>query len=321
VAAVFFLAAALVLISTYFPLAAVGAAFVLAYAIAMWGTLGIMISLISFAAGLLLDVKVTAFLAASFLPMAVAGGVVIKRKMRMRHSVMIISSASLAGISASFGVLWIFTGLGPIDYTISRLADYLGTQSDGLVSVVYQYTRVLDMMTGAITQEAVLSTPASKAIPIIMEQLKDVLNVNLVNTVLTFALLMGLLIFVIVRMFVKRKRKVVPVPSFSALSLPPRLWLAYLVSYIFALMGASDGWPSFEIVAITISGVYGLLFIVQALSFLDYLYKRRKMQTAVRVLLHVVIALFIGNLLVWVGLFENMAGLRKRLDTEGGIVS
>lgn len=317
-AAAFLVAAALILISTYFPPAAVVAAFVVAYAVAMWGTLGIVVALMSFAVGCLLDVKITAFLAAALLPVALAAGIVIQKKLRMRHSVMITSGAALAGIAAAFGVLWLLTGLGPIDYIVSQTGYVLGTLNDALIRFVYQYTRFLDMITGAITQEAVLSTPAFEAISIIQEQLREYLNLNLVSMVLTFSLLTGLLIFVIPRVFVKKKRKVVSVPAFSALMLPHRFWLAYLLSYIFTLIGASSGWPSFEIAAITINGVYGFVFIIQALSFLDYLYKRRKMQTAVRVLLHVVVTLLIGNLLVWVGLFENVAGLRKRLDTEGG---
>lgn len=321
VAATFLIAVALILISIYLPLAAVVAVFVLAYAVAMWGKLGIVMAAVSFAVGCLLDYKVTAFLAAAFLPAALAAGIVIKKKLRMRHSVMIISSAVLAGSAGAFGVLWLFTGLGPIDYVASLIGYVLGTLSDGLVQLVYLYTRFWDMITGAITQVAVLSTPASEAIPIILEQLRNFLNLNLVNAVLSYALLTGLLLFVITRVFVKKKRKVVSVPPFSAITLPPKFWLAYLLSYLFAFAGTSFGWPNFEITAITISGVYGFVFIVQALSFLDYMYKRRKMQTAVRVLLHVVVALLIGNLLIWVGLFENMAGLRKRLDTEGGIVS
>ncbi len=318
IAATLFAAAALILISTFFPPAAIAATFMLAYVVAMRGTLGIVAAVIVFAAGCLLDVKTAAFLAAAFLPVALAAGIVIKKKLRMRHSVMITSAATLTGAVAAFGVLWLFTGLGPIDYLVNSLGSYLGTISDRSVGILYQSSRFLDMIMGAISQEAILSTPTSEAIIIMQEQTRESFNLSLVNAVLTYALLTGLLIFVITRVFVKKKRKVVSVPSFSALTLPPRFWLAYLLSYIFTLIGANSGWPSFEIAAITIGGVYGFVFTVQALSFLDYLYKRRKMQTAVRVLLHVVVTMFVGNLLVWVGLFENIAGLRKRLDTEGG---
>lgn len=321
VAAVFLAAAALILVSAYLPIAAVVAAFFLAYAVAMWGTLGILMTVLSFAVGCLLDTRVTAFLAAALLPLILATGIVIKKKRRMRDSVLITSGTALAGSAAALVVLWLFTGQGPIDYIVSRSGVFLNTLSDALVQLLYQYIRIMDIFTGAITQAAVSSTPTSEAITIMQSSLRETLNYELVGGIVTYSLLMGLLVFVITRVIVKKRRKVVIIPSFDALTLPPRFWLAYLVSYLFAFVGLSLKWPSFDIVVTTIGGAYGFVFIVQALSFLDFLYKRRHMQTAVRILLHVVVALLLGNLLVFVGMFENMAGMRKRLNAEGGIVS
>ena len=321
VAAVFFVAAVLILISIYVPIAAIIAAFVLAYAVAMWGTPGIVITLISFAVGCVLDIKLTAFLAAAFIPLALTAGLTVRKQLRMRHSVLAASAAAMFGLAAAIGVLWLFTGLGPIDYIVSRFGVFLSTLNGGLVQLLYQYARLMDMFTGAISQAAVFSTPVPEAIAVMQDQLREALNYLLVGDMVCYALLTGLLSFVITRAFVKKRRKVVRIPSFGAFTLPPRFWLAYLLSYLFAFAGISFGWPSFDIVTQTITGVYGFVFTVQALSFLDFLYKRRRMATAVRVLLHVVTALFLGFILVWVGLFENMASLRKRMNTEGGIVS
>jgi uncharacterized protein YybS (DUF2232 family) len=321
VAVIFFAAAVFILLSAYMPIAALAAVFLLAYAVTMWGTLGVFMMALSFAAGCLLDVKLTAFLAAAFVPLILTIGFTIKKRLRMRHGVVITSSAALLGLAAAIGVLWLFTGLGPIDYMVSRFGQLLGTLSDALVQLVYQYVRLMDMITGAISQAAVFATPTHEAIAIIQDSLSEALNYYLVSGIICYSLLMGLLGFVITRTFVKKQRKVAPVPSFDALTLPPRFWLAYLISYLLAFAGISFGWPSFDTVFQTISGVYGFVFTVQALSFLDFLYKKRKMATAVRVLLHLVLTLLLGGILVWVGLFENISNLRKRIDTEGGIVS
>lgn len=320
-AVVFFAAAVLILISMYMPIAAIIAAFVLAYAVAMWGPFGIAMTALCFAAGCLIDLKLSAFLAAAFIPLAITTGLVVRKQLRMRYSVLAASAAAMFGLAAAFGVLWLFTGLGPIDYVVSRLGVFLGSLDGGLVQLLYQYARLLDMFTGAISQAAVFSTPVPEAIAVMQDQLREALNYLLVGDMVCYALLTGLLSFVIIRAFTRKRRKVVRVPSFDALTLPPRFWLAYLLSYLFAFAGISFGWPSFDIVVQTITGVYGFVFIVQALSLLDFLYKRRRMATALRVLLHVVITLFLGFILVWVGLFENIANLRKRISTEGGIVS
>lgn len=320
-AVVFFLAAVLILISMYVPILAVAAVFVLAYAVAMWGTLGIVLTVLSFSAGCLIDIKLTVFLAAAFIPTALAAGITVKKQVRMRTGVQITAGAALFGLAAALGVLWLFTGLGPIDYIVSRFGVYLNALGGGPVKLLYQSVRLVDLMTGAVSQAAVYSTPFSEAIVFMQSTLREALNYFLVGGIVCFALLMGLLGFVITRAFVKKKRSVVTIASFDALTLPPKFWLAYLLSYLVAIAGISFGWASFDIVAQTIADVYGLVFTVQALSLLDFFYKRRQMATAVRILLHVVITLFLGFILVWVGLFENMAALRKRIGTQGGIVS
>ena len=319
-AVVFFLAAVLILMSMYLPIVAVAAVFVLGYAVAMWGPVGIVITVMSFAAGCLLDVKLTAFLAAAFIPTALAAGLTVKKQLRMRTGVQITAGAALIGLSAALCVLWLFTGLGPIDYIVSSFGVFLNTLGGGAVKLLYQSVRLIDIVMGSVSQAAVYAAPVSEAVAFMQDTLREALNYFLVGGMLCFTLLMGLLGFVITRAFVKKKRSVVAIASFDTWSLPPKFWLAYLLSYLFAIAGVSADWPSFEVAAQTIADVYGFVFTVQALSLLDYFYKKKKMTTAVRVLLHVVITLFLGFVLVWVGLFENMASLRKRMDNQGGTV-
>jgi len=285
----------------------------------MWGMLGVAMSVAAFGLGCLVNIHVTAFLAAALLPLTITAGFAVRKQLRMRDSVLMISGAALAGAVAAIGVLWLLTGLGPIDYIVSRFGAYLNTASDSLVSLIHQYVRLFDIITGAVSWPAVLSTPTPEAVSIILDRLRLTLNYYLVSGMISYALLAGLLGFVITRAFVKKRRGVVSVPSFGALELPSKFWLAYFISYLFAYAGTTFGWPSFDILTETIIGVYGVVFIVQALSLFDYLYKRRHMSAGVRVLLHVVITLFFGSLLAWVGLFENIAKLRRRMDTEGGM--
>lgn len=303
----------------YLPIAALAAVFVCAYAVAVWGAAGVVMTAAGFAAGCLLDLRLTAMLAAAFVPLALAAGLVVRKRMRMRHGVLITGGAALFGVSAAAGVLWLYTGLGPIDYMAGRLERLLTASGEPMVRTLYGYVRFMDMLMGSAAQSA--ATPASEAAPIILDRFRGALNDTLVGGMVIYALLAGLLGFVVTRAFVKKKRKVAAVPAFSELALPSRFWLGYLLSSLAALVGVYSGWLSFDTLAQTISSVYGFVFTVQALSFLDFLYKRKHMQQAVRVLLHVAVTLFLGSLLVWVGLFENLANLRKRMDTEGGVIS
>ena len=187
--------------------------------------------------------------------------------------------------------------------------------------------RYSDLLTGAVTQAALDAASRADAIAFIVEQFREMMNVTLVSLIGTYALLMGLIGYLIPRSVLKkRKAQVIPIPSFSLYALPNRFWLAFILSYLFAVIGRSFGWPGFDILEVTIYVLYALVLTVQGLSFLDYIYKRRNMGTAARVALHALalvissLASLVGSLLMWVGLFENMAKLRKRLESKGGAV-
>ena len=106
----------------------------------------------------------------------------------------------------------------------------------------------------------------------------------------------------------------ISIPAFSEYELPNRFWLAYIISNLFAAIGASSGWQSFDVLEVTIYYAYAVILVAQGLSFLDFLYKTRNMRPGVRVILHVFATLILSSILVWIGLFENVLGMRKRIS-------
>ena|GEM_PF-1302529 len=298
----------------------------LGYIVASGGfSVGTLAVILCFAVGVTLNSKLSALLAAVSLPFAFTVGYVIRKKLRFRHSVMASVAAALAGMLLSIGALWLLTGQMPVDFIVGRLNSSFSSMADSEVNGLYQMIRSADLITGAITQSALNSTARVDAVAYIMNQFKEVLNYNLVSMIGTYALLMGLVGYLILHAMRKRRRAdVIAIPPFSEFTLPGRFWLAFLLSYLFGVIGEGLGWPGFDILEVTVYSLYGLVLMVQGLSFLDFLYKRRHMSITVRVVLHTLvlfisaIAALIGSLLMWAGLFENMAGLRKRMDTKGG---
>jgi uncharacterized protein YybS (DUF2232 family) len=301
---------------------------VLGYAVAKSGfVLGGAAAVLCYAAGCMLDVRLSGLMAAMCLPLAFAIGFALRKKKRFRHSVMITSGAALAGVVLSVGVLWLLTGEKPVDFFISRLELSLAALDEATIRSAYQFIRTADLSTGAVTQTALDATSSADAIAYLLNQYREILNVSLVSMIGVYALLMGLLGYLIPRASLKkRKGDVIAIPAFSDYALPNRFWLAYVLSYLFALIGDSLGWQGFDILQNTVSTLYALVLTVQGLSLLDYLYKRRKMGTSARVVLHVLalvigsVVTLIGTLLVWAGLFENIAKVRKRIETKGGTV-
>ena len=300
----------------------------LGYAVAAGGfAAGSMALVLCFAAGSALDYKACLLLAALIVPFALTVGYVIRKQVRFRYSVTAASGAALVGAAMAVGVLWLLTGEKPVDYVINGFSSTLAFMDDTSINAYYQMVRYSDLLTGAVTQAALDAASRADAIAFIVEQFREMMNVTLVSLIGTYALLMGLIGYLFPRSVLKkRKAQVIPIPPFSEYALPNRFWLAFILSYLFAVIGRSFGWPGFDILEVTIYVLYALVLTVQGLSFLDYMYKRRNMGAAARVALHALalvissLASLVGSLLMWVGLFENMAKLRKRLESKGGAV-
>lgn len=296
------------------PYVLAAAPFILVYLVARAElSIGGVAAALSFGAAAYFDLNAALAMAAAFLPVAFAAGYMIRAKKRFRDSVIVSVGAVFLGAALVIGMSYL-AGQAPIDRITGWAQGSLSTMSDGNVSMLYQAVRYLDVMTGAITQQALLATPASEAAADMLKMLHDVLSIWLVTLIGLYSLLFGLLCFVIPRAAAKRSMEVAAAPAFADYTLPKRFWLAYVASYLFAAAGESFGWKSFDIIGLTVYNLYAFVFTVQALSFFDFMYKKRGMGAGTRALLHVLAAIVLSFVLVWVGIFENIFGIRKRME-------
>ena len=296
-----------------------------AFTVASGGyVLGALAMALCLAAGYALDNRLAVILAVVCVPFAFAAGYAVRARLRLRHSVMASGAAALIGVLLGVGVLWLMTGQMPVDFFANQLEGSFSGLSDAEVLSLYQLVRIPDLFTGAVTQAALDSASRADAVTYLVGLFREALNYHLVGMIGCYSLLMGLAGYLIPCALRKKMGDdVVAIPSFAEFSLPRRFWLAFALSYLFAIIGSSYGWPGFAILEVTVLSIYGLVLSVQGLAFLDFLYQRNKMGKGVRVVLHalgLIISSMLGNLLMWLGFFENIANLRVRMDTKGGVV-
>ena len=314
------IAAAMFLVR-YFEIAVVFLPFAAVFAVAYCGYVpGGLAAVAGIGIGFFFGTLMPALFAAAFLPLAFAAGYMIREKKRFRNSVIVSSVAALAGTVLAVWILSLLTGSSIVDYLVNYAGAWLKTRSPQEVTVYYSLIRMQDLISGAVTQAAVESTPAADAILKIMALLRDAMNLMLVFFIMLYAMLMGLLAYLIPRAAAKRNGAVVaPIPPFSEYTLPRRFWLGALLSNILAMIGASYAWPAFDILQVTIYNVYAFVFTIQALSLLDFFYKTRKMGTGLRVVLHILAVAVFNMILPFVGLIENAFDIRKRIQTRKAV--
>lgn len=312
-------AAGLAALSARVALLALAIPLAIAYMIARFGASGGAAGIAAISAAAVFSPGAAAAFAAAFVPVSVTAGVAIRQKKRFQNSVIAASVAALAGIVLCTGLLWLLKGLSPADYAVQQ-ADALFTQlGDADVSFAYQSMRYSDMASGAVTQQAVLSTPRIQAIAFMLNALREAVNYVLVPAILVYSLLMGLVCYLAPRRAAMRRGiPVKAIPDFSNYAVPKRFWIAFLVSYLCAMLGDSLGLAPFGMLEPSVMAVYGFVFIVQALSFADFMYKARGMGKGMRTAMHTITVLLLGGYLMWVGIFENIVQFRNRMQEKGG---
>lgn len=316
------IAAGAVLAVQAFPLVVAAVPLALAYALARGGYLqgGLVIALCLLVA-YLQSPMLCALLAAACVPPAVAAGYVIRKRLRFFHSVQAVSAAALSGLVLCAGALWLISGQAPLDYATAFIGRLLSAAGDEAVLYFYQMLKSADVLMGYATASAVNGISAQAAAVAIQEMFRQYINLYLVSFMANVALLTGLLCVTVPRAIAKKRgMRVGTVPAFSDMALPRRFWLAYILSYLAAIIGASSGWPGFDMAEVTIHSIYSFVLTIQGLCFLDFVYKRRGMGVAGRNALHVVAFLIGGFILVFVGLIENIMGLRARMQQKGGMM-
>jgi uncharacterized membrane protein len=311
--------AVLAVFSAGFPAAMIALPLVLAYMMARFGFSGAGLGIVALAAAVFFRPNAAIAFVLAAAPVSAAAAWSARKRRRFRDSVISASTAALIGLSLVFGLIWLLRGITPVEFIVNGANGFFGLFSDTEVNLAYQSARMLDIQTGAITQQAVLATPRAEAISTMLTMLRETVNASLVSTALSYSLLCGLLCYLIARSGAK-KTGVVPlaIPVFSDYALPKGFWAAFLVSYVAALGAESLKWIPSGMLAPTILSVYSFLFIVQALSFADFLYKDRGIRPGIRVGVHIVTVLVFGNYLMWVGIFENIVQFRRRSQEKGG---
>lgn len=309
------LSAALLYAGLFIPVLWIAVPFVLVYAVARAGLLlgGGAIAL-AFLTLAYFELYTAALLAAAFVPVAFGTGYMIRNKKRFFSSVIVSAAALLLGAGIVIALLSLMTHESAAERIVSYFGSSVRALGNDYIMSLYQVVRSPDMLTGAITQRAVWATPPGEAITIMQGMLRDTLSVWFVTFIGLYSLLFGLLCYLVPRATVKKRISVAPVPNFGDYDLPKRFWLAFLVSYFAAMAGVSFGWRSFDIVELTVYNLYAFVFSVQALSLFDYFYRKRNMGAGVRTVLHVLTAIVLSLMLVWIGIIENIVSLRKRME-------
>jgi uncharacterized protein YybS (DUF2232 family) len=276
---------------------------------------GISVGAVAFGACLLLDFSTLAYIATAFVPVAIVAAFMITKAKRLRTSFVGVSFAALVGIVGVIGIIMYTSKMNIVDYLVSYYGNQLKIFSDSQVAFLYNILRYTDLISGAVTQQAIDATAAADAIVKMQDILRDTLNVTLVNIIIIYSMGLGYLTYIISRAVVKKAgQSVVSIAKFKDYALPKRFWLLALVTAIVLILAESLDWSGYEVLQATLYSIFVFVFMVQGLCLLVYWLDFREMGKGARVILIIASVLFLqASLLPLAGLLENAIGIRGHI--------
>lgn len=276
--------------------------------------LGAAVCIVGSSAAATLGFSAVIYVAAAFLPLVLVESFVVKTQKRLRTSVLVSAAAAILGVVLVFIILMKSTGTTVVDYLTKCCGDYLDKLTDGDILTIYNFARYPDLLTGAVTQQALDATSASDAVIRLQDMLKDRLNIEIVYYVIVYSLTAGYLVYIIPRAAAQKLGSDIPkMTRLKEYELPRKLWLAALAFAAAALIGDNLGIRGFDVLMFTVVKVFTFVFMVQGFCVLLYFFDERKMSKGLRVVLIISTLLFLRSIaLPLVGLFENIFRLRQR---------
>ncbi len=229
---------------------------------------------------------------------------------RMYECVLQTILASFFGVGAFVAVVYIYTEQSLTTLMINALTQMINSDSALLDNSYAQAMAISNIISGT-TAAASTATEAQK-IAFMTDAFTQTLPTILGSLVVSFGLLTGFFSYYLPYLFLKNKDiKLTPCPAFKDLRIPKPEWIILIVVYLAASVVTMTNAASLQIVALILRSAISMVFTIQGLAFLVFLFKSKRISTFFFVGLIVIGFLF--DVLFWLGLLESVLNMRLRI--------
>ncbi len=252
------------------------------------------------------------------LPIAAAGGYVVRKKLGFYYSAL----ASCAAILGALGVLILCISL----LWQSSMTELILKHVENQLTASPDFTRLfyftLGVAQGGGTVDAAslniaeaMKVPLETAVRGLMRTAEQNVLMYVPQLCASFVALFGLLDYIIPRAVIKKRGgEVGRLPVFAMWCLPKRFGTWSLVLLVVSYLGVMLGWNNFDLVYSIVMGFLNVIYSLQGMAFIDWLLKKKVESRGARVALIAVTFVLTSfiSLYMWIGFFEQIVKIRKR---------
>lgn len=255
-----------------------------------------------FVLGLLIDpfLGIIAFALNIFIVLSLI--VVYKKKLEMNEGIVLSAAGVLLSALLFLHVFTWIRGETFFDFLLNNIKVVLESNSVVIQEFIKQY-QALGMLEEGYSVERFIQR--------VIGQLRDLLPL-FPSMLLINSLIMGGLSFLVSRFVLKKLKVPTPyVPPFRYWSLPRGTGRGFLGIMLIATIGTWMNVSNFDIVLYTVSSVFTFVFTVQGLSVANFFLTEKGMPGVVVVLILVLAFIFLSVALMFLGIFDQIFGVRK----------
>ena len=186
-------------------------------------------------------------------------------------------------------------------------------ESPGLSLIFYIYSRTQDIYNGTLTQDMMNGLTHSQVLKYIASEgvVDALVGYYLPMVIMGTIVTGGFLSYIIARAVAKKRgSKVGYIPPFEKFYLPKKVSIYFILTYFISQLPMLFGWEKFYLAGYVLNALVTTVFLIQGISFVEFLLKTKIKRTFPRAMLVTAIALTISGLLSYVGLFEQFIRIR-----------
>lgn len=253
-----------------------------------------------------------------FLPGMILSGVAVRKKLPALKAMAFSCGGILLGLALLMLYIFFVYHTDVITYLAQTV--WRSAQTDANTGMwLYSFHQFQDVLSGRGAVQTLFTLPTQTEV---QQFLADSKNMEAMRTQLLavvpglgvlFSYLTGLLQYLWPRYQVKKEGvEVARLATFDQWYLPKSLSIYFIITYVLAIAVQLLELEQFLTAAVVLYNVVAIPFTIQALSLLDYLLRFRIGSKGVRALVEVVVFLLLSNLLIIVGLFEQIFPIRRK---------
>lgn len=232
---------------------------------------------------------------------------VYNKNLDMSESIILSSGGTLLSILVSLQIFTWMTNESFFDYIWTSLKTFFNSNSINITGLMelYQSLGIIDK-----------TYSADGFVEMLMGQMKDLAPI-FPSTLLLSSLMIGGLSFLVSRFLLKKLKVHIPdIPPFRRWSLPRGTGRGFMGLILIAIIGTWIRIPNFEVVLYTISSVFSFIFTVQGLSVVSFFLAEKRVPGIVMVLILIGTFIFLLLALTFLGIFEQMFGIRRAYENR-----